>query len=360
MSADSGAEPPSAGGAPPSRWSRRRVASLLLKIAVLVALAAWVATGDAADQLVETLRELPPGPLALAFAVGLLTLSFGGVRWRLIMQAFGGRPLPPTQVLIRAYFVGQFYNSFVPGSIGGDIVRGVVSRGVFDSVSRSVMVVFLERFVGLASLIGVFAIGLYLGPELPGIGAYGPYVFTAGAVGGVAVVGLGVAGRVTRSLNGVPVVGAVVRFGAALIARLEARLGIELRLADLEHVPPLLWAALLAMAMHACGIAIFAVLSAALGFPIELLALLQIVPLAIIASMLPIAVAGLGPREAALVVMLGPLGISEGQALALSLSYWAVLMGLALIGGLIQLVWGIDLTPTESGADASGSTPGVD
>lgn len=323
----------------------RRWIGWLLRLAVIGALAWWLLRGDAAGQLVEVLGRLPPGPVLGAMAIGMAVTVVAGLRWRLIMTAFGADPLPPLGQLVRVYFVGQFYNAFVPGSIGGDLVRGVVTRRSFGAVSTSVMVVFLERFVALAGLIAVFAAGLLLAPPLPGVEAYGPYVFAAGAVGLTVVVGLGSAERLTARLERAPVVGAVIGWVRGLIARVEGRLGMRLALARLEHVPSLLGAAALAVGMHGCAIAVFRILALALGLPIDVPTLMVIVPLAIIAGMLPIAVAGLGPREAALVVLLAPLGIEQAEALALSLSFWAVVMTASSTGGLVQLFRGVEIPP---------------
>ena len=335
---------------------RRRVVSWVLRLAVLGALAWWLTRGDAAAQLLETLRGLPPGPLLAAMGIGLMVTVVAGVRWRMIMAAFGADPLPPTAQLIRVYFVGQFYNAYVPGSIGGDLVRGVITRRSFGAVSTSVMVVFLERFVALAGLIAVFAFGLLLAPPLPGVGAYGPYLFAAGTVGLVVVVALASARRLTARLETWPVLGGLIGLGRQIVARLEARLGARLALAELARVGPLLVAAALAIGMHACAIAVFRVLALALDLPLDVPTLMVIVPLAIVAGMLPIAVAGLGPREAALVVLLAPLGIDEPQALALSLSFWAVVMVAASTGGLVQLVWGIEI-PSPETAQAPDPAP---
>lgn len=334
---------------------RRTVVTWILRLAVLGALGWWLSRGDAAAQLMATLRGLPPAPLLAAMAVGIGVTVIAGVRWRLIMQAFGADPLPPTAHLVRAYFVGNFYNAYVPGAIGGDLVRGVVTRRSFGAVSTSVMVVFLERFVGLASLIAVFAVGLLIAPPLPGIGEYGPYVFAAGAVGLAVVVALASARRLTARVEGWPVVGGLIRLGRRIVARVEVRLSARLALAELKRVGPLVAATGLAVLMHGCAVAVFRVLALALDLPLDVPTLMVIVPLAIVASMLPIAVAGLGPREAALVVLLAPLGIDQPQALALSLSFWAVIMAAASTGGLIQLVWGVEIPHTVA-PDAAAST----
>ena len=53
-----------------------------------------------------------------------------------------------------------------------------------------------------------------------------------------------------------------------------------------------------------------------------------------------IAIAGMGPREIALVALLRLIGVPTEQGIALSLCYAAIVLGVALIGGGVQLVQG--------------------
>jgi hypothetical protein len=53
---------------------------------------------------------------------------------------------------------------------------------------------------------------------------------------------------------------------------------------------------------------------------------------ALIAAMFPLSYGGLGPREAAFAVCLAPVGVSAEDAIALSLSYFAVSVAAAALG----------------------------
>lgn len=338
--------PPST-NTPRARLTARTLAGWALRLAVLALLITWLSRGDTWTQLTTALARLPLANMLAALACGLLISTFAGVRWRLVMQAFGADPHPPLHLLVRGYLVGQFYNLFVPGGIGGELVRGVITRKYFGTVGTGVMVAFLDRIIGLASLMVVFALGLLLGPALPHLAQYGRYVFTVGAIATLLAVLIALAATFRRRLDPLPAIGPLIRRATRLIARLEARFDQKLHLSALTTPTPLILASALSVFMHGLAITIFALVAHGLALDLPLPTLLTIVPLAIIASMLPIAVAGLGPREAALVVMLAPLGVAQGEALALSLAYWTVLVFIAAMGGLVQLAWGIDL-PHES------------
>jgi glycosyltransferase 2 family protein len=79
-----------------------------------------------------------------------------------------------------------------------------------------------------------------------------------------------------------------------------------------------------------------------LGFSIDWLDALWINVLAYLAILLPISVAGLGVREAAVIVALTPLGVPSDGAVALALLMFTATLFNALAGGVLQLLSGAD------------------
>ena len=71
----------------------------------------------------------------------------------------------------------------------------------------------------------------------------------------------------------------------------------------------------------------------ALGLePAGLTALLAFFPAVAIAQVLPIGISGLGIREGAFVLFLGPLGVSSQDAVALGLLLYLLNLGVSLLG----------------------------
>ena len=106
---------------------------------------------------------------------------------------------------------------------------------------------------------------------------------------------------------------------------------------------------------HGLTLGIFWLLAQGLQIEIGFTAIALIVPLGLVASIVPIAIAGIGPREAALVGLFGLLGVARESALALSLTFAAVLIALAAVGGLLQLGWGLGLETASSGDPVEGA-----
>jgi uncharacterized protein (TIRG00374 family) len=55
--------------------------------------------------------------------------------------------------LLQLYFIGKFFNNFMPSMIGGDLTRTYFLGRQINSQSKSLASVFLERFTGLIALI---------------------------------------------------------------------------------------------------------------------------------------------------------------------------------------------------------------
>lgn len=273
--------------------------------------AAFVLRSTRLEDFGRALERLPAWALAVGYCLGAVNIALGAVRWGVLMRTFGARAVAPLGEMLLATFIAHFYNTFIPGSFGGDLVRGYVTRKAFDAPATAVIVVFFERLVGLFALCLVAAVGLALGPPLLDYAAIAPYL-------GVGL-GLGLAGALILAWSG-----RLNRFRAWLPRIARPRL-----LAD---------ALLISLVGHGINLGIYAMLARAMGLPIGLDALAAVVPIGLIATLLPLTLVGVGAREVALVGLLGVLGVAPADALIFTLGFALSSMGLAATGGAIQLL----------------------
>jgi len=108
---------------------------------------------DNKDDLLQALKSIASHPwfiiLALAsFGICILACAW---RWFLILKAhdirisFAGT--------MKFYFIGQFFNAFMPGAVGGDLVKAIyIAREFPDRRTVSVTTIFIDRLVGILSL----------------------------------------------------------------------------------------------------------------------------------------------------------------------------------------------------------------
>ena len=95
-------------------------------------------------------RHIQVGPLLLAAVIGVGGLLITFLRWHLLVRAVG---IPFSRYnAIRLGLAGYYFNTFLPGSIGGDIVKGYAIARDQDRRTRAVATVLIDRIIGLWAL----------------------------------------------------------------------------------------------------------------------------------------------------------------------------------------------------------------
>lgn len=130
----------------------------LLKYVIAVALLAFVIAMNwtALNALFQ--REPHLQPLLAAAAITATVTAIQYYRWYLLVRALD---LPFTlRNAVRLGLVGTFYNTFLPGSVGGDFVKAVfIAQGHPGRKASAVATVIADRLIGLFGLI-LFAGGV--------------------------------------------------------------------------------------------------------------------------------------------------------------------------------------------------------
>ena len=103
----------------------RRLLTIAAKLALSVGLMAFVLRDTSLTSLWDTLRQVQPAWIAAAMSMHVLVLAISVWRWRLLLGA--QHVLVPGRTLAESFWVGLFFNNFLPSNIGGDVVRLLVS-----------------------------------------------------------------------------------------------------------------------------------------------------------------------------------------------------------------------------------------
>ena len=267
----------------------------------------------------SAMARIPVSAAAVAIALIAINVIIGTIRWHGLLVAYGAARIPSFWYLTKLQFVSFFYNNYLPGAVAGDVARGVVTRDCFDEGTTGAMVVVLvERLLGMAALFMLLAAGLVISDGALDTGSL--WAWTAFGVGGSAAVVIAIpwARRLAPYLP--KPVGAI----AAKLPRLTA-------------TRPFLRAIAASLVMQACIAIAGWVLLASLA-PITLQDSMLVVPIAAATNFLPITVGGTGAREAVYVALCGRLfHMPESDAVAASLAFWLVQLLVAGLGGLAQL-----------------------
>ena len=296
---------------------------LLIALQVLGSVAAFAYLFSRVDvgEVWDAALGIPWVNTLSALGLTVAGLVVGAIRWRVMLKAYGAPTRPPLLELIRLYFVAIFYNTYLPGGVGGDVVRGVITRKSFGEAgaTSAVTVVLVERVLGLAALLAIVASVLLVAPP-----AGLDHILGYAVIGilGAAVAVLGVAGarrvaewfpieRLRPLLRSLPVLHRPAWFGLAILLSL----GTQLLMAGVG------WALLLGLAP---------------GF--RLADAIVIVPLANATAFLPISVGGAGAREAVFVALATTAtSLDATRAATASMTMWGCVLLVGAVGGALQL-----------------------
>jgi len=330
-------------GSRPLRYIRRHLSSIL-KIGVTAVGLAFVLKSIPLAQIRDELVIVSWPWLLVALALITASLVLRAFRWGILLKglkaevAFGR--------LVELYFVGNFYNAFLPSGFGGDAVRILeVARDVPANIAAGTVLV--DR---LSGLLGLFLMALIAMP-------FRPATFPdnlAMMITGVCLAGL---------------IGGVILFEGSLIRRLGGWLPEPLSPAGDGPVGRLMqaivgcgWRAILgafgiSMIFNLILVAWWYAAGLALGYDnIPYTYYLLVVPILSVALLVP-SISGLGVRE----LLAGPLfegaGLVGAQAVALSLLVWLLMRVVSLMGAPVYIVATVRENRSRSPQSTSEAEP---
>jgi len=212
----------------------------------------------------------------------------------------------PLSSVASHYFVGYFFNFFLPTSIGGDVARIVLMQSSAISKKKSTASIFYERFFGFFSLIMFSVIAL-------------PFVdLPADVIIGVIVVFFIFILLAYLVLKYLPKLDNLVKM------KLEGVFE-NLSIKQLFSIFVRYWLAL------------------CFGIKIDFIFYLLFIPLINIITLLPISINGFGTREAAFIYFFGLIGVVKEEAFLIAFSTYIMFIFLAIIGGVLNLILSLDI-----------------
>ena len=278
------------GGLTPQRRSWLRIAGTAASLALL----AWMLSKQDWQEIRAYASGIPPTYLLVALGLVFASHGWSTLRWWILMhyQKIRARFL----LAFKLYSAGLFASNFLPGTIGGDVIRiaGILPHSPDPVVGIASVVV--DRAVGVTTML--FALPLSLATFGPLIGA----LLQGGSAAAILPAGI------------------VRRFQSGLR-----------RLADVLRPwlsqPQSLLSALLA---SMCGVLSYVtcvwIVARGLEIDVTLLDVAGVTGITYFLSQIPISINAFGIREAAMIALYGQLGSTPEQAAALALITRALVM----------------------------------
>jgi uncharacterized protein (TIRG00374 family) len=293
---------------------------------------AWT---EGPGRLVKTLSTITPGAFLTSLAVMGCILLTGVARWRMVLRVHG--LLLPWSRAIEISLVSHFFNSFLLGSAGGDVMRAIyTARDTHHKKTEAVVTVFIDRILGLWGLLLFGCLLMVPNWELITRHSYlrlSCWVVIAMTAACSGIVLLSLRSGLSKGWKGSRQFLRRLPKGAALERSLDAcrRFGQE----------PLFVSRTLAVSLALNLLCVLHVQVVANGLNIPLAPLLTalIVPVITALIAMPITPSGLGMRENFFVYLLcdKAVGIDATAALSLSLLVYAGSLFWSLVGGVVYL-----------------------
>jgi hypothetical protein len=270
------------------------------------------------------------GYLIFSLLIFPLTFVITSLRWHELLKALDIRlTLERTFVL---NMVGAFYNTFMLGSVGGDVLKMYYVAKQTHHRTRAVISVAVDRIIGLLALIilgGSMAAysAMHLGiPQTRGV-----------AIASLAIILATIAGLIVfynqrlHRLSGLD----------WLLGRLpmKERVGRAVEAMRLYGKRPgvAAGALLVSFPVHVVVICSAFLAGVAFGLHIPAAYYWTVVPVAVLAGSIPISPQGAGVMEYFAIWLLAPLGVGVAEAVVLTMSIRLVQVLWNLTGGLVVL-----------------------
>lgn len=295
----------------------------LLKLGVSIGLLAWVIHGIDVDEFHEVIASIPTTYLLLAAGLILLQIPVLAQRWFQIL--FVLREQPEWLMICKATYVGIFFNQAFPGSVGGDIIRVAQLRANGMSLRVSANSVILERLSGLYALVLLMAV---LSPLVEPMAASRSLVVLAVSLASMVTAGFVILAFVDQL---VPDWRALTIVKRSLAAIRDDFMGL------INDTGSTAYTLLLGAISWSLNLWAIYFLCIGVGIELPVVTCFFFGGLSVLASVLPISMAGWGVREGTMVALFGLVDIPPAQAMTVSVTFGVLMVLTSLPAGLLWL-----------------------
>jgi len=288
-----------------------------------IALLVWLMR-DKLGEIGEVLLNTNLTLFFMCWFTYVAVVFFQAFRLQLILAAQDMR-LPLLKVF-RLSLLGLFFNNFLPTVVGGDAVKAVYASGATNRKLESFTAVFVDRLLGLVTLMFLAVSALCL--------SYGDVENKAIFV-------------IVGAMFAVSFFFTIIIFNKPLAKKLMflkpllEKFKLEDKMRRLyeaasryrRHKRLIIYALLLSISLQVVSILAISFLGSSISANVRIVRFFLALPVVSAVSMLP-SINGLGIREGGFVYCLGPYMGVEG-AFALSLLWLAIYLGTSLFGGVV-------------------------
>ena len=304
---------------------------LVVKIVVSTGLMVFLLRKISIPELVRLVSDIDPRVFAAGIVCFFLSNLLGAFQWHLLLNS-SGISLPFSKTF-RFYFVGLFFNNFLPANVGGDAVKIYDVTRIGSSVYQVIAVTLLDRLLGIFSLclLAVIATVYLFTSHNPD--TYGIYliVFVACMVPALGFYFFKPLGNLLRkTVLLIRPLSLDTRISSVLdhLGKFKGRKPLVARLVGLSLV------------IQTLRVSTHVLVGYSLGVSLDFVVLCQFfvfVPLLSLAMIPPITINGLGIREGLGIVLFANAGLANADAFTMEFLTYVISVSVSLLGFLFFL-----------------------
>jgi uncharacterized protein (TIRG00374 family) len=308
------------------REQRRRLALIFLKSLLSFLILGSLIRAANPHSIGSVLVKLDLRLYFLALVTYLAFQLVRSIRWRVLLTK--DQIAPSLSHVACLYFIGMFFNAFLPTIVGGDTMRYYYASRWSGKKSAVAASIIFERFSGISVLILVFFAASLLSLKVLGPSPLLLFLIAVSAclVGAMgASLSLTVFNVLSRPLG-------LLDFWKVKERLSTVRSHCLSYMKDRLLVGKVLFLSLL---FQLSIIVVYYVLSAGLEWEVPLISFFLFVPVITFSAMLPVSLNGLGVREGVCVFLFAQLGVPTASALSLGLLWLSINLVTASIGAAL-------------------------
>lgn len=300
----------------------------ILKILVSILLIIFIIYNIGAEKIWHQFSQMNVYLLLLAIFMDIIGVIISAKKWQVLLQSKSIH-IPFLQIW-KHYYIGVFFNAFLPTTIGGDAIKAYNLSKELDKKVEALSSVIMERLTGLIAIVTIGAFAILFGYHLLPLNVLLISLF-------VIIPG--------------PIMLMFFVFKTKLIEKIIQRpffsrfpgikqifMDTYISLREYGGKKKYLYLSLaISFVYHTLLILINYILALSLGLNINVFYFFIFIPVTEILILLPITIQGFGVRSGSYVTLFSQIGILKASAFALGFSMQMVKVIGNIIGGFVYL-----------------------
>lgn len=305
----------------------------LLKVTVTVSLFSVVVYFSGPSEIFQVLKSARMSYLIPVILLAFLNVCLSSRKLQILLRA-KGENISFSQVL-KFYYIGKFFNAFLPTTIGGDVVKAHKISKVSRKSEEAYSSVFMERYLGVVAVVCLATISslLYF-YRLPRIVLAIIYLVYIPAL---LVSFIFISRRqFVKKFKPIysPILSFLDRFGFGEKLKMLYNSVNEYRGKNRS----LFRALLLSFSFHTILVINNFTISKSVGMSVPFHYFFVFIPISVVLLFLPISIKGFGVRESLYVYFFTQVGASSAQAFSMSILFQLVALISSGMGGVVYLI----------------------